>query len=80
MTIWTKDNFIDILKEEIVSISFKSIKGVYTIKCTLDPDYLPPIFKVEDRYKSNQDMISVWDIDNNCIVTYNFRYIDSIEV
>lgn len=76
MSIWAKDQLITILHEEIVTISFND----YSLKCTLDPEYIPENFIVEDCYKKNPDMISVWDVNDKCIVTFNFRYIDSVEV
>lgn len=66
----------EILKETVVQVTFTKADGnTRVMNCTLNPTYLPESNTSSTRSK-NEDVLAVWDIDNNG--WRSFRY-DSVQ-
>jgi len=77
-----KTELMEWLKSSAVEITFTKIDGSQrTMKCTLNPNYLPPqmhkedIDASEDYRQKNPDICAVWSIDDKG--WRSFRY-DSV--
>lgn len=68
MTIFTRDGLIDMLRHNIVSVTFTKVSGEErVINCTLQSQHLPNFAQVDgvlvtEGGRSNTT-ISVWDLD-----------------
>jgi len=68
MVIESKDALISLLKNEIVEVKFNKVDGTERVmKCTLREDHVKPYEKVTEgrEKKVNENIISVWDIEND---------------
>ena len=66
-TISDKDTLIDFLKTSVVSVKFKEVDGSErTMRCTLQENYIQPYENKTERTRpDNDNLLSVWDLDNN---------------
>ena len=74
----TKQKLKDILKQNIVSISFKKIDGTdRKMLCSLKEDILPAIESKESTKKKpeNDNVLPVWDLEKNSFRSFR---IDSL--
>ena len=74
----TKQKLKDLLKQNIVSISFKKIDGTdRKMLCSLKEDILPVIESKELTKKKaeNENILPVWDIEKNAFRSFR---IDSL--
>jgi hypothetical protein len=72
MTIFTRVDLVDLLRHNIVNITFMKVSGKERVmKCTLQANYVPNTFTrngelvLGERRKNNNNNISVWDIEAN---------------
>jgi hypothetical protein len=70
MTIFTRDGLIDLLRHNIVSVTFTKVNGEERVMaCTLQPNLIPNATTqngeliVEGKITSNN--IAVWDVNAN---------------
>jgi hypothetical protein len=85
MTIFTRDGLIDMLRHNIVSVTFTKVSGEERVmKCTLKTEYIPnaPIqngeLVVGGRSTSNN--VSVWDIDANGWRSFRVASVKNISI
>lgn len=74
----TKQKLKDILKQNIVSISFKKIDGTdRKMLCSLKEDILPVVESKETTKKKpeNENVLPVWDLEKNAFRSFR---IDSL--
>lgn len=67
MNLVSKQEYINILIENICVVEFTKINGTTRIMtCTLRPDHLPVFKKANPKPRiPNDGLVSVWDIDAN---------------
>ena len=70
MTIFTRDGLIDMLRHNVVSVTFTKVNGEERVmRCTLQASYIPNApthngdLVVESKNSSNN--VSAWDIEAN---------------
>jgi hypothetical protein len=85
MTIFTRDGLIDMLRHNIVCVTFTKVNGEERMmKCTLQTDYIPnaPIqngkLVVEDKTTSNN--VAVWDIESNGWRSFRIASVKNISI
>lgn len=74
----TKQKLKDILKQNVVSISFKKIDGTdRQMLCSLKEDILPDVKSKEPNKKKqeNENVLPVWDLEKNAFRSFR---IDSL--
>lgn len=74
----TKENLKNLLKQNVVSISFKKVDGTdRKMLCSLKEDILPAITSKEPSKKKpeNENVLPVWDIEKNAFRSFR---IDSL--
>jgi len=76
----TKENLINLLQDNTLTILFRKVDGTERIiKCTLQESVVKPHEKKTDRVKKvNDNIISVWDIENEG--WRSFRYDSVLEI
>lgn len=69
---FNKSIIVDLLKSNIVTVVFTKVDGTErTMKCTLKEDILPKsdisrlVEEQTNARKQNDNVIAVWDVDNN---------------
>jgi hypothetical protein len=68
---YTKEQVIDMLKNNIVTVTFTKVNGEERVmNCTLLSEYMPKDLGVsktllQEEANSNKNSISVWDVDLN---------------
>lgn len=56
----------ELLKENVVIVKFTKVDGQErTLNCTLQEHYLPKTVWTESKKKLNDNILSVWSIDDN---------------
>jgi hypothetical protein len=85
MTIFTRDGLIDMLRHNIVSVTFTKVNGEERVmRCTLQTDYIPNAptqngeLVVEGKPTSNN--VSVWDIDANGWRSFRVANVKNISI
>jgi hypothetical protein len=85
MTIFTRDGLIDMLRHNIVSVTFTKVNGEERVmKCTLRSDLIPNASSqngelfVEQKQSSNN--VSVWDVDANGWRSFRVANVKNISV
>jgi hypothetical protein len=85
MTIFTRDGLIDMLRHNIVSVTFTKVNGEERVmKCTLQTDYIPNAptqngeLVVEGKTTSNN--VSVWDIEKSGWRSFKVENVKNISI
>lgn len=85
MTIFTRDGLIDMLRHNIVSVTFTKVNGEERVmKCTLRGDLIPNSsfqngeLVVEQKQRSNN--VAVWDVDANGWRSFRIASVKSISM
>jgi hypothetical protein len=76
----SKDALISLLKNEIVQVKFNKVDGTERVMiCTLREDHVKPYEKVAEgrEKKVNENIISVWDTENDGWRSFRFDSIIS---
>jgi hypothetical protein len=71
--IFTRENMVEVLKNNVVSITFTKVDGTERVmRCTLLPEYVPnsptndgKVLLQEEQPLSQGSTISVWDTEAN---------------
>jgi hypothetical protein len=72
----TKDKLKDLLKQNVVSISFTKTDGTdRTMLCTLKSNLLPVIESKEGTKKKaeNENVLSVWDLEKDAFRSFRLN-------
>ena len=57
---------LDLLKNNIVNLTFKKVNGEERVMdCTLQGDYIPESVNTSSVKKLNTETVSVWSVDDN---------------
>lgn len=77
MSIIERETLTNLLKVGVLEVTFNKLNGEKRVmNCTLDPSYLPEVItESTSTRKVNDEVIAVWDLDNNG--WRSFRY-DSV--
>ena len=85
MTMFTRDGLIDMLRHNIVSVTFTKVNGDERVmKCTLQPTHIPNAstqngeLVVEGTSTSNN--VSVWDVDANGWRSFRVANVKSVSI
>ena len=79
----TKDKLKDLLKQNVVSISFTKTDGAdRTMLCTLKSDLLPVVEAKEGAKKKaeNENVLSVWDLEKDAFRSFRLSALNSYVV
>lgn len=78
----TKEKLVEILKTELVRISFQKVDGTERVmECTLKPDVVVPHKATTSRKKLlNEDVIPVWVLDIKEFRSFRFDSLKSYEI
>ena len=67
-TIFTRNNLVETLRNNIVTITFTKINGTERVmRCTLIPEQIGGALASNGKafVESNDRVVAVWDLDNN---------------
>ena len=85
MTMFTRDGLIDLLRHNIVEVTFTKVNGDERVmKCTLQPTYIPNAstrngeLVIERAASSNN--VSVWDINANGWRSFRVVNVQSVSI
>lgn len=85
MTMFTRDGLIDLLRHNIVEVTFTKVNGDERVmKCTLQPTYIPNAstrngeLVIERAASSNN--VSVWDINANGWRSFRVASVKNVSV
>lgn len=85
MTIFTRDGLVDLLRHNIVSVTFTKVSGEERVmKCTLQANHIPNAptqngeLVVEGRSSSNN--VSVWDVEANGWRSFRVASVKNVSV
>lgn len=79
---WNKTELAEVLRSHKVEVSFIKKDGTgRTMNCTLQEKYLPPLMEdTETATKDNENVLAVWDIDNNGWRSFRINSIVDVRV
>ena len=86
MNIFDRDNLMNMLKHNVVVVTFTKVNGDERVmKCTLLQNYLPNVAStngvtIVQEAKLGDNNISVWDIDSNGWRSFRVSSVKSISV
>jgi hypothetical protein len=85
MTIFTRDGLIDMLRHNIVTVTFTKTNGEERVmRCTLQTNYIPnaPSHNGElvVESKTNSNNVSVWDVESNGWRSFRIASVKSISM
>lgn len=82
----TREELIDLLKKEVVEVTFTKLNGdVRTMPCTLLEYYLPPAKKDDPLTQKkvrelNDKVIAVWAIESKGFRSFRYDRVTKVEV
>ena len=79
----TKQTLKDIFSKNIVNITFKKVDGTErTMKCTLDPAFLPVQTNKDSTKKKaeNENVLPVWNLEENAFRSFRVDSLIGYEV
>ncbi len=69
--LYNRDTVIEDLRKNVAEVTFTKVNGSNRVmRCTLDPQHLPPQYITEDIdkektfHKEKPDVITAWDMEN----------------
>lgn len=86
MTIFTRDGLVDILRHNIVNVTFTKVNGEERVmKCTLQVNHIPNASSqngelVIENSKTTSNNLSVWDIDANGWRSFRVSSVKNISI
>ena len=85
MTMFTRDGLVDMLRSNVVVVTFMKVNGDERVMtCTLQASYIPnaPTQKGElvMENKSNSNTVSVWDVNANGWRSFRVENVKSISM
>jgi hypothetical protein len=82
--IFTKENLIDMLRNNVVTVTFTKVNGEErTMKCTLMAEYMPNASKNNGQVllqESESKAVSVWDTEVNGWRSFRVDSVKSISM
>jgi hypothetical protein len=82
--IFTKENLIDMLRNNVVTVTFTKVDGTErTMKCTLMAEYVPNAPTNNGQVllqESESKAVSVWDTDSNGWRSFRVDSVKSISM
>ena len=82
--IFTKESLVDLLKNNVVTVTFTKVDGTErTMKCTLLGEYVPPPTQGKVLLQENagsDSNISVWDTEVNGWRSFRVSNVKSVSV
>lgn len=80
---FTKENLKSILKQNVVTITFKKVNGTdRTMRCSLKED-LVPVYQSKDSSRKkpeNDNLLPVWDLENNAFRSFRVDSLINYEI
>jgi len=87
MTMFTRDGLIDMLRNNVVVVTFTKVNGDERVMhCTLQASYIPNApskngeLVIESKTSSNTNTVSVWDINANGWRSFRVENVKSISM
>ena len=87
MTVFTRDDLIDLLRHNVVTVTFTKVSGDERVmKCTLRSDQIPnPGTKngeivVESQKQTNSNTVPAWDVDAQGWRSFRVSSVKSVSV
>lgn len=80
-----RENLKRVLQNSVMSVTFKKVSGEERVmKCTLDPNIIPPATKTdplsqEKVRKINEEVLPVWDVEKEQWRSFRLDSIINIE-
>lgn len=82
--VFTRDNLIETLRHNIVTVSFTKINGEDRVmRCTLISDHIPNAPKANGHLiaeTTNKETISVWDLTSNAWRSFRVDNVKSVTI
>ena len=82
--IFDKENLNELLRNNVVTVTFTKVNGDARImKCTLLSEHIPNAPKANGTVvarQSNNDIVSVWDLDANGWRSFKVNSVKSVSV
>jgi len=82
--IFTRDGLVDMLRHNIVTVTFTKVNGEERImKCTLLTDYIPNASTTNGQIllrESSSETLSVWDTEVNGWRSFKMNSVKSISI
>jgi hypothetical protein len=76
-----RKNLTELLRNGIIEVTFTKVDGSERVlNCTLQTQYLPESIEKEGIKVKNEDVQSVWDIDNNGWRSFRFDSVKEFRV
>lgn len=79
----TKESLKSILKQNVVTITFKKVDGTdRTMRCSLKED-LVPVYQAKDSSRKkpeNDNLLPVWDLENNAFRSFRVDSLINYEI
>lgn len=86
MTIFTRDGLVDLLRHNVVSVTFTKVNGEERVmKCTLQAEHIPnaPTQNGElvvEGSKNTSNNVSVWDVEANGWRSFRVASVKNVSV
>lgn len=85
MTIFTRDGLIDLLRHNVVSVTFTKVNGEERVmRCTLQANYIPNALTQNGELivekKTNSNNVSVWDTETQGWRSFRVNSVKSVSV
>lgn len=86
MTIFTRDGLVDLLRHNVVSVTFTKVNGEERVmKCTLQAEHIPnaPTQNGElvfEGSKTASNNVSVWDVEANGWRSFRVASVKNVSV
>lgn len=85
MTIFTRDGLIDLLRHNVVSVTFTKVNGEERVmRCTLQANYIPNALTKNGELivekKTNSNNVSVWDTETQGWRSFRVNSVKSVSV
>jgi len=78
---WDKESLASALRSNVLEVSFVKKDGSGRImKCSLQEKFLPAKEETDKVKKENENVLSVWDIDNNGWRSFRLESIVSVRI
>lgn len=72
-----KEQLLEMLSNNIYVVKFKKLNGdIRELNCTMLEEFLP---EVKNKKKSDKNLITVWDIDQNSWKSFHYKRIIEIK-
>ena len=85
MTIFTRDGLVDLLRHNVVSVTFTKVNGEERVmRCTLQANYIPNASTQNGELvvegKSSSNNVSAWDVEANGWRSFRVTSVKNVSV